>query len=264
MKPLLQDSGTGTQRGGAFFLAFIFAVFLPKPALAAEKMWQLKQASEIWGPITTSYCHRGLRIDAPGRAFLVMNDIKHTIVLNLPEKTYVDFDLEKYYKVKKNPVRPTAEKSDKLLGFAVTKYTSTGSKKETHRVWMTRAIEMPTQSLQALTGLNEFPGDLGVPLKYVRRNQDGQLVTMLDTLSAKQLALNPALFAVPPSYKKIANEIDMLIPDQAMEQDAGEMMKSSGVNSPALEQNKRSSLEQDSDDLMQAAQHPRSAMPKKN
>jgi hypothetical protein len=264
MKPALPTSGTGGPRGMALLLLFVFAWLLAKPALGAEKMWQLKQASEIYGPITTSYSDRGVRFDAPSRAFLVTTDIKHTIVLNPFDKTYAEFDLSKYYKPKKNPLTPIAESAGKLLGFTVTEYTTQGSKKEKHQAWMTKQIPMPKQSLSSLAGLNEFPGDLGVPLKYLRKNQDGQVVIMLDTMSAKQLPFDPVLFIIPVGYKKIENAIEMLIPDEAMEQDTGEMMKSSGVSAPLLEQTKRSSLDQDADDLMQASQHPRSAAPKKD
>jgi uncharacterized protein DUF4412 len=250
--------------GGALVFALVFAVALAQSVAAAEKMWQLKQASEIYGPITTSYCQRGVRIEAPSRAFLVTTDIKHTIILNPSDKTYADFDLKKYYRPKINPVQPKIVGSDKLLGFTATAYATAGSKNEIHKAWMTKQIPMPKQSLQALTGLNEFPGDLGVPLKYVRKNQDGQMVIMLDTMSAKELPLNPGLFAVPADYKRIVNEIDMFIPDEAMEQDSGEMMKSSGISTPALEHSKRSSMEQDADDLMQASQHPRTGASKKN
>ena len=246
------------------WLSAVLAAFLiltsPVTARAktetGEKMWVLEQASELWGPVTTRFCKRGARIDFMRLNLLVTPNAKRSIVFSPAQKTFSDFDVSKLGHPRRNveekirTLNAQTTVTGKFLGYSVQKYLLPAKDGE-EEAWMTREIVVPQEFVRTLTVLMKFPSEFGLPLRLFHKTPDGKKVTIFDTLSIKQLAYEPQLFVPPDGYRKISDPYDILLYEQSsgVEQDTGELLKSSGVHSRLLEHN---ALDEDAQGLMQA------------
>lgn len=201
--------------------------------------WALTQYTPYGGQHYLYFSHEGMRLaqkkmgitivaKAPDWKLTMFNDHSKTYF----QTTYQDWkqrsakgqsfvsSFQRTHKFRNiNPVKGAA---GNIAGMAATQYFV--GPKNAHEwqskptpgwmlCWLSNDITVPQQMTDILTSQFGLPTMHGVPLKVERIDDHGRMVTDLNTEASQVQNLTASNFTYPANYKRVQEDIEVLVPD---------------------------------------------------
>ncbi len=77
--------------------------------------------------------------------------------------------------------------------------------------WVAPDIKPPLPLTELLTEAVSIPNGMGLPVRMIQYNSNGRALISLDTRKCQRMNIDPAVFAVPKGYKKVKDEMMLLL-----------------------------------------------------
>ena len=216
---------------------------------AAERGWKLEQTSDYYGRQTVYLGKRGavVVLEQLGVTWQVIGPRWRFRGFNTRARTYIDQDYMQWRK--SHPVlegKATAGTQkrvgqDVVAGLRVEKYyfddpgralvnpnakvkqPGAGDRLYNTAAWFARDIEPPLPVAELMMAAFRGSGGLGVPVRVVQFNSTGKTLTAMDTLRSQPFEINAALFKVPHGYKRVSDEMILML-DQGADSEFAELL----------------------------------------
>jgi hypothetical protein len=215
-----------------FMLAFAACLLAaPLAQKAYAQGWALSQYTPYGGQHQLYFSHEGMRINqkkmgitivakAPDWKLTMYNDRAKTYY----QTTYEDWkqrsakgqgfvsSFQRQHKFRN--VAPRKGTTSSIAGMACTQYFL-GPQGQPGSIicWLSNDISVPPQLTNILMSEFGLPNMNGVPLKVERVDDHGKKVTDLNTEASQMQHLTASNFTYPPNYKRVQEDIEVLVPD---------------------------------------------------
>jgi hypothetical protein len=248
-KTTLASNGQKLSMNSRFWL-IVFLLFLwlrGTPALSANQGWTLELFSDMCGQISIIWIKEAIRIDlkkydlvmiskAPTWRMLIFSDSTKRYCECSLEQFRTRFGQEKQRHDPNDTIIKTKE-SARLVGLNATKYFLLRKKKQgldwsdKCEVWMTKDPNIPIRIGNVLAEMAALPSNYGIPIKALRIRNNGVTVRTIEALAYHQVPIKAGLFKGPVGYKKVNDELAVLMEDDMdtlIEEQADLLSKGSG------------------------------------
>ncbi len=189
---------------------------------ACTQGWIFHQVSEYHGAMVLHLSLLGAKISSKNLT-LVMPGKNIATIYNDANKTYTQ--LSKKIWMERYALHPrigkiTKGKSAMVAGHKATQYfadrlTPRGRKMLTMEFWTTTDLGLPKEFTDDCLSICELPPGVGMPLKIYWIYSDKQRNTILDTLDSKKTSIAASEFKPKAGYKRVNDEMDLIIADDA-------------------------------------------------
>ncbi|MGH9551304.1 MAG: hypothetical protein ACRD3W_18110 [Terriglobales bacterium] len=184
----------------------------------------IKQNSEEWGPIEATLCAKGMRMETSEFTILMKPPDWSATVMNLEAKRYVEIatddfkplmSVEELKHRKSNPIKVMKVKPEQIAGIPCDHYVCKPiDPKNTlmYELWTTTNLQTDTKLNNAclrFMAVTEVPRDLGLLLKFIRRNGKKEFV-YLSTSEVKRIKIDDLNLKRPRYLSKADSLIDIL------------------------------------------------------
>lgn len=215
-------------------ISMTFAAFILLPALnqsARAQGWALTQFTPYGGQHFLYFSHDGMRLAQKKMGITIVAkspDWKLTMY-NDKAKTFYQTTYEelKQRSAKGQGLMSSFQRTNKLRGVAPRKGTTGNIAGMTATeyflgpqgqpgsmiCWVSTDITVPPQLTTILTSQFNLPQLKGVPLRVERVDDHGRKVTDLNTQASQLQNLAASNFTYPPNYRRVQEDIEVLVPD---------------------------------------------------
>ncbi len=222
------------------YLGFATTVFA-----STESGWDIRQSSNFAGTVFSDLTPHALKMHIGRLGLTIISKAPHwdALVFNENSKTYAELPYKRWqqrfalsanssYRDRNGQIALTARKTGKMTTIENHKayeywIIKKGDRKtkvadeKISQLWIASDIKPPSQIAQIFCMHLGIPSQNGIPLK-ASRNYNGKMVSVLETLSVKQRKMSDNNFKPLPGYKKVKNEIELLMgPEDSM----GDLLK---------------------------------------
>lgn len=197
-------------------LVLLLSFCPPLPLQAAASGWFMQQKSDKSGRAEVWISPEGIKISSQLVSAIVKAPKYNAVLFNERTKRYFDVPYEDWsgrYKQNKRSINgPLA--SAKIAGLNSKKYVCPPGKKNRHKtqeIWTTADLAISRQLTDFVLHNFGLPAGLGLPLKVVSVYDNKTSRVDMDTVSVKKTSISPSVFQIPKGFKKVDNEMELLL-----------------------------------------------------
>ncbi len=196
---------------------------LATQAKAEALGWVFHQDGSYIGKQTLYVSTTGAVFKTSLATFVIKPKTGTIVAFNDKNKTFVEMPTGEwkktfagYFAVTPGSIIQKGSAKGTVSGFSLQQYKlmdkhKNGKLFETDEVWSAINSGVPKDISKAVTDFIDFPADFGIPIRIIRGKQTDTPVKVLDTLKIDRAAVASSMFKVPPKYRKVQTEVEVLL-----------------------------------------------------
>jgi hypothetical protein len=209
-------------------VAVMFFQLSASPALAKSQGRILTLTSELAGKMSVVWNEDALRITfhKSGLVAIIKRPSWRVQFFSNLTKKYCDYSFEEFrvkFGQSKHRLSPfnriiACNKTARIAGLNASEYLCARADKtgkidwsEKSEEWITKDLHMPGPTSTILAETAALPKNYGVPIRIIRYRNYAPASQTIDTIGYHQIALKPDTFTLPSGYRRVADEVSVIM-----------------------------------------------------
>lgn len=211
-------------------VASAFCTFYQTAHAAKINCWQIRRTNDAGAPYDVLVYPTGMRITYKDFIMVTKPPFTHCVTYHTSNKTYLEVTMEKGSQlfrgrsqhgkaVEKYTFKVKPRGHAIIAGlpsdeFHIDGYNEEGKLRMSKRIWTTKSIAVPQKELDSYAKLVRLPDGLKFPMRMIKEEINAKRkvdIVEMDTSSIKHVKLDAKALEPPQGFRKVKNEIELLI-----------------------------------------------------